>query len=217
MGVPGTEEKVCLVRGGITRHTKIRFAVYACVRSFHDWLSRGRRTSGKIPQIWFRRFANPLQITVASRLPPPPLPRPLCSLKVLFWGNHSQMENIRRNRFHLPALLLSLWGATPSPSDISSGWTITERSSITFYEESWHLKCCRNHYNEQSCVCLRVSWTPDPEYCERSFSPKKLPLHKWRISFIKSSTFITWNLSPLSLGKHFIRYKTTFLNVTVNM
>lgn len=51
--------------GGIALHTRLWFAVYACVRSFHDWLSRGRRTSAQIPQMWFRRFVNPLQITVA--------------------------------------------------------------------------------------------------------------------------------------------------------
>lgn len=56
---------------------------------------------------------------------------PCSSLKLVFWGNHSQMGNIRLNRFHLPALLLSLRGDMLSPSDIFSQWTITEHSSIT--------------------------------------------------------------------------------------
>lgn len=143
---------------GIIQQTRLCFNVYACVRSFHDWLSRGGRTrcARRFPQIWFPRFVNPFAnyccLTALPHLPPP-----CCSLKVLFWGNHSQMENIRRNRFHLPVLLLSLRGDTPFPSDISSRWTITESSSITFYDDSWHPKCRRNRYNEQRTA---FTWAP---------------------------------------------------------
>lgn len=115
--------------------------VYVCVRAFRELLSWEKRTRCAI------RFPNLIQEICKSSanycclfLFSPPF----SSLKLVFWGNRSQMENIRCNHFHLLALLLSLRGDTLSPSDISSQWTVTENSSITWDEELWHPESGRN-------------------------------------------------------------------------
>lgn len=115
--------------------------VYVCVRAFWELLSREKRTRCA------KRFPNLIQEICKSSanycclfLFSPPF----SSLKLVFWGNRSQMENIRCNHFHLLALLLSLRGDTLSPSDISSQWTVTENSSITWDEELWQPESGRN-------------------------------------------------------------------------
>lgn len=131
----------CLV-GVIAVHQNSCFVLCARVSAFHEWLSRGNRTR------CVQSFPNSIQEickSCANYCCLFPLSPPCSSLKLFFWGNHYQMENIRCNHFHLPALLLSLLGDMPSPSDISSQWTITEHSSITFSEECWHPKSGGNH------------------------------------------------------------------------
>lgn len=127
----------------ISVHQNSCFDVCVHVSGLHEWLSGGNRTRCA------QRFPNSVQEickSCANYCCLFPLSPPYSSLKLVFWGNHSQMENIRCNHFHLPTLLLSLRGDMLSPSDISSQWTITEHSSITFSQECWHPKSGRNHH-----------------------------------------------------------------------
>lgn len=152
------------------------------------------------PQISFPRFVNPF-----ANYPPPHPPPPPGSLKVLFGRNRSQMEIIRPNRFHLPALLLSLRGDTPSPFDISSRWTITERSSITFRDDSRHPEM-----PQKSLQCAESCVHEDPSTCEVDTGSPPMAFQKHHVSKMRLKPF---HQQPLGRAQD---YTDMYMHVTVN-